>query len=61
MIAVPGWSSHTTWHGRATGRHGRREEVYARWAELSSPLQLESLRRSLEALLGRLENDRHPG
>ena len=35
--------------------------VYARWAELSSPLQLESLRRSLEALLGRLENDRHPG
>jgi DNA-binding MarR family transcriptional regulator len=34
---------------------GRR--VQARWAELTSPQRIESLRRSLQALLGELQDD----
>ena len=40
----------------AAGRH-----VHARWAELAGPRHLETLQRSLQALLVRLESDRHPG
>ena len=49
------WSSYTARASGAADRRGRRPPVDQRWAELTSPREIESLRLALHSLLERLQ------